>query len=323
MRSIYDKLTILITAHDGHQYLKRLLAHHANTRFKILVADSSPNRITSDLLNENTRYIYTPGMGIGEKLLQAYKQVQTEFVVWNSDDDFLVEKGLVEAIRFLQNNPDYSSIHGKIFFKDKGYHVSYRNRAPIEGDSIHSRLDALADKQYNNNLFSVNKTKDMCKIYEEMMCRYATPCYEFEMAYSIANLIHGKRKVIDNLFLVRENRIGSAGEIHSNTLLSDENNDEFIRLLARYISNNCSLSSKEATLITKTVIKNYKKLACTNQHQLDARYILFCKKITPLVLIKYLKHILGISSLYKIKRKFILDDEEFIILKQICQLIDK
>ena len=324
--STYDKLTIIITNHDGHRYLTRLLNYYSNTKFKIIVADSSDSKFSIEIQNDNIKYLHYPGMGIGEKLLNVYNQVETEFVVWNSVDDFLVEDGLIKAVDFLQNNLDYSSVHGKTLTKNKGYKLFYRERVSIENNSIQSRLDSLADDQYDNNLFSVNRTKDICNIFENMMYKYITPCYEFEMNHVIATLVHGKLKQIDNLFLIREKTPNSAGIIHKNALL-DWNKDQkkgvnFIEDLVRYIVLNFDISTKNTKLSIEKVMLNYIGLNKNSNKKKPVSLTLRFKKYLPIVVVRTYKYFLVKRSLVDLYRKKIISNEDLNRVEYICNLID-
>jgi len=326
--STYDKLTIIITNHDGHRYLTRLLNYYSNTKFKIIVADSSDSKFSIEIQNDNIKYLHYPGMGIGEKLLNVYNQVETEFVVWNSVDDFLVEDGLIKAVDFLQNNLDYSSVHGKTLTKNKGYKLFYRERVSIENNSIQSRLDSLADDQYDNNLFSVNRTKDICNIFENMMYKYITPSYEFEMSHAIATLAHGKLKQIDNLFLIREKTPGSAGIIHKKFLLAkdkdNKNKANFIADSAGYIEKKFNLSNNEAKYLIRKIIANYIHLNLNTIKKIPNSFSLVLKfsKFLPNIIVKNAKFLLTILSIFNLYRNKIITNQDLNKVKYICSLID-
>ena len=115
-----------------------------------LILDSNFLEPKNINLPSNFKYTHCPGMGISKKILNAYKSIETEFVVWNSHDDFLIEKGLQSAVNFLETNLDYASVHGKTFVKYKNYLVYESPRISIDEDDVVSRLRHLYKIGYDN-----------------------------------------------------------------------------------------------------------------------------------------------------------------------------
>ena len=314
-QKLRNNLTVVITFHEGHKYLKRLIDFHLKSHFNFLILDSNFSEPKNINLPSNFKYIHCPGTGIGEKILNAYKSIDTEFVVWNSHDDFLVEKGLKSAINFLESNLDYASVHGKTFVKYKNYLVYESPRTSIDEDDVISRLRHLYRIGYDNNLFAVNRTKNMVKIYTQIMHRFLSPCYEFEFRHVLGNLAFGKIKVINDLYLVREKPPGSAGEIHKNTLL---NLDLSTNELVEFISQN---SNQENYKISSEVNKYLSAYRERKKKQLE-KSSFNVRKLIPSFIKESIKKIFAFTSLSVIKKSGLVTQSEFLSLKRICTIID-
>jgi len=314
-RNLEQLVTVLITFHQGWEYLPRLIELYRDSGLAIIILDSNQEKYNKSSLPENFRYLHMPQMNIGEKLLVGYKNVKTKYVVWSSHDDFVIKDGLLAAISFLEKNEAYSSVHGRTFVKYPNSVVYESFRKSITGRDLLARLVHQYKVGYDNNLFSVNRTSNMKHLYSNLMFNFKTPSYAFEFFHCFGMLVFGRLKVIDSLFLVREKPHGSAGEIHQDVLLDKNFNAE---KLISYLCKNSDLCCNKVS----DEIKNYlskrkrKKISKKNHH-----YVLI--KLMPRFVKKLLKIVLSKFALFKIKRKSNLSSQEYETLRRLIQRIDK
>lgn len=86
----------------------------------LIVADSNPTAEFSHAAKSireynasfTVRHLHTPGDKVFEATSKALALVETPFMVWCGDDDFLVPETLQKCADFLLAHPDYSTVTG-------------------------------------------------------------------------------------------------------------------------------------------------------------------------------------------------------------------
>ena len=105
--------TIIIPTNERHDLLLRAIDYYKNFSCNILIADSSRIKINC-IFPENIFYKHLPGLSFVEKIVEVAKMVTTPYLCMSGDDDYLLESGLAEGARFLENNLDFVSVQGRI-----------------------------------------------------------------------------------------------------------------------------------------------------------------------------------------------------------------
>jgi glycosyltransferase domain-containing protein len=156
------------------------------------------------------QYLECPSLTV----VQAYKRMAgaltTPYAVYTADDDFLILSGLQRALRFLQDNPEYSAAHGRavLFHLDKS--GPYGN---IQGISRY-RLGALEQPKagdrllvylgdYFVNMFALTRRECWQRIAEHLA---STPDGRLggELWPCALMAVRGKVKQLDCAYLVRQ-----------------------------------------------------------------------------------------------------------------------
>ena len=120
-----DVLTILIPLWGRFEETLRILKHMSsiNMPFKILLADGgelNPNQYLQlwDYPNLNLQYhSFGRDNNIHDfmvKMNKACSMIDTPLTIMVDNDDFLSLDGLINGIKFLNDNPDYSSFRGDV-----------------------------------------------------------------------------------------------------------------------------------------------------------------------------------------------------------------
>ncbi len=186
-RRLYGGLVdVLIPTHNRPKFLKRVLDYYLKygNYFNFIVTDSSNRtnkiknkKIISEFKSLNILY----KNNYSEKLVQSIKFGETiklaksKYCVFCGDDDFIVPNAIIQAVKFLEENPDYVAAHGEYigfhFFRKfpKNLRFWWRIRYKpysIEQQSPINRLEFHL-KNYVHVIWSVKRTAVAKKCYKE------------------------------------------------------------------------------------------------------------------------------------------------------------
>lgn len=273
--------TILVPTHNRPKMMKRFLdfMSHEKVRHKILIADSSDD---SDCKSEmkkivesvegdlNISYLPFSGHTFHEKYLSALCSVYTDYVCTVADHNFLHIACLMECESFLDKNPDYSHVNGKIYttsLRDKEINFSIYSQLPSEADDAAERVVGHLEA-YTNNFYTV------CRVSSLSGLRLA---FEADIGRSLkerlANIIplaDGKRKVLDCDFLVRDKSSKKTGEDETGRRSIDGDPkdssyikdisygfEEYIRLVKEALKNDRELEKNEMRAIENALIEQH------------------------------------------------------------------
>ena len=185
MDIILKELTIIIPTKNRLFWIKRILEYYSKNFFlgKLILADSSENHIHLDIIkltknyqNLNIKVLYVPNYNCDMAINAACEIIDTEYSVYLADDDLILIVGLSEAIKYLNNNMQYSGAVGK------SYMISTLNNQPF------GKISNLTDynlRSYDDNdklkrlnsyfndtralCFAVTRTKIFIESYKNIM----------------------------------------------------------------------------------------------------------------------------------------------------------
>ena len=161
-----SKLTILLILKDRVQFTYRWLEYYKYklSNYKLLIADGSKNNsleeyILKNYSNSNIVYrYYGPDISLEKytlKVIRALKEVDTEYVLQSSNDDFYSSINISQNIDFLENNFEYSCSRNEI------YDFSIESFQEVSGNL------ELRNKIYNDKCFNIDDTLSRVKTYAE------------------------------------------------------------------------------------------------------------------------------------------------------------
>ena len=213
-----DDLTIVTICFERRAFLKRYLETSKVNGFTTILVDGSTAPYTTDI-PENVTYHHMPGESARERLNFAIAEVKTEYMVLLADDDYMLPSVLLSGLEFLQNNPDYSSVQGKVLTVNELYEKSdllfksykaFDQPAWLEDAHPTARL-AAHFQQYIFTFYSVQKSVVWKQFFNHIYPKIKDhPSFSlnypaiFELAQSIHCVLHGKNKMLDEVYLVRE-----------------------------------------------------------------------------------------------------------------------
>jgi glycosyltransferase domain-containing protein len=203
--------TIVIpTYNQRHELLKRLLSYYKNYDLPVLIADSSASAYPYEIDKVKICYLHCPSLGYYEKLIYVMDLVNTEFVVFCADDDFLVPKGIQAAVSFLKSNPEYSIARGSqiCFLGDTSgignfvWISSEWESCSLEEDIPSKRLFKQFSSFKTTTFYAVHRTSLMRELLRAVVNN--SDDYLFgEYIFALLAIIRGKYKIIDCFYSAR------------------------------------------------------------------------------------------------------------------------
>ena len=220
-----DRFTLVVMTHNRNAFLRRTLQYYSGFAGKVLVLDSSAQideGIGLDFPTVDYRHLpQFTYMGLQDKLAYGVEQVTTPFMAFAADDDFLFQGALIEAVEFLEANPDYGLCHG--------YGMMYLARAT---EVIYYRRDRKGCEDYSSVLaenrlmdfmghflppfYAVTRTELLRQWYDLMP--QGTRFEWQEIGHSFYLLACAKARILPIPYVLREVNYG--GSDHNTNVLT-------------------------------------------------------------------------------------------------------
>lgn len=221
------KLTIFILSKEKNLVLKKLLGYWKGCGFRIVVLHETSTPM--NMHGQDSSVLYLP---TSESLLERIRKmsalVETDYVLISPDDEVFSIKSIIDGISFLDDNSDFSAISGQTVAVSKyatqnNYFSIYRNYLGFET----SREDSLGRMRESfektNGIMGIGAPyrimrRDLFTNYMEAI-RELSPLncmYLYEVLAEVYQHIHGKVKILDNVFWIRNWIIPAATDVNRN-----------------------------------------------------------------------------------------------------------
>lgn len=226
-----ELFTLVLITHNRPAFLRRALQFYSTLPCRILVLDSSVVALEGvGAISERIDYRHLPQFGywgIQKKLEYGVENVHTPYMVFASDDDFLLHDALTESVDFLQANPDYGLCHGYclMYLTHSNYVQYYRRDKKVQEDYCAERgQDRVLDYmgQYIPPFYAVHRTAILRDWYEAMPQETIFQWQEIGHVYYM--LARAKARILPMPYVVREVNYGRSDhntEIMSTLSLKD------------------------------------------------------------------------------------------------------
>lgn len=239
-------VTILIPTHNRPSYLVRCIYFLSRSAVvaNVIVADSSEDAVferNSVLIDQSCidkiRHLDCRGMVWSEKLKYFVSAVDTPFVVLCGDDDFVIPSAVDKCACFLNSNPDYSHAHGRILTFRERNSVDNPVESVREYPQIANEVDVFHRlvahfSNYTNNFYSVHRTDLLlCNIGTANSLDIGRGLRERLLA--VLDVSQGKRKMIPDLFMVRQKGITGVDEYGKRTLSDNPQDADYFESLSK------------------------------------------------------------------------------------------
>ena len=210
-----ELFTLVLISHNRPAFLRRALQFYSTLPCKILVLDSSTVALEGAAAVADTiDYRHLPQFGywgIQTKLVYGVEQVTTPYMVFASDDDFLLHGALTESVSFLEANPDYGLCHGYclMYLTHSNYVQYYRRDKKVHEDYNAERgQDRVLDymSQYIPPFYAVHRTSLLRDWYQAMPEKTIFEWQEIGHVYYM--LARAKARILPAPYVVREVNYG-------------------------------------------------------------------------------------------------------------------
>lgn len=221
-------LSIVLTTFNRPQHLRRLLDYFSgfHVKYPIYIGDASEsthlerNERTVGSVSKvlNVRHlVYDNSTDTYEVGFRCLEQVNTRYVVWVHDDDFVVPRALDAVVKFMDRNPSYEAAQGKqIAFRTSsgGAYSTSLEMAPLNMvdfsvEGVDAR-DRIRKRITQNTMFAAPKT-----VYSVMRAPTALRLYTEVLALGLDHsnteavmnqmvLLSGNIKLINRLYIGRQ-----------------------------------------------------------------------------------------------------------------------
>ncbi|MCF5586393.1 TIGR00180 family glycosyltransferase, partial [Pseudomonas syringae] len=119
--ALNQRLTLLLTAKDQPDFLRRALKYYSDFPCNVVVVDASAQPDAEIADASGLHYVHSAegsNASLSARIAEGLKQVTTPFVVQAPVDSFLLPDALTAALSFLEANPAYGAC--------QGYSLSYQ-----------------------------------------------------------------------------------------------------------------------------------------------------------------------------------------------------
>lgn len=214
-------VTLVIPTHNRHSRLARALSYYGGWNTRILVLDST-NVPYQQALGTNVTYLHVPQVAYAAKFNQAMSLVETPYVLFSADDDFVSVKGVLRALAYMRKNPRCASAQGwhagyvvknrQLFWN--AMHVFAKNYRVI-GDGASERLEQQSSL-YMSNFYALQLTS----VAKDCFCRVVPSLPQdvlgrrpdlVEMAQAFCSVVWGDHVILPMLWIGREGMAESLG----------------------------------------------------------------------------------------------------------------
>lgn len=221
-------ISLIVLSINKQKYLRNQLKQYHDKPVHLILADGSDSDWGSGFSGESGRMAWSYFQISGPntfwlRMNEALRRVETPFVAFLDDEDYMTWSGLTRAARFLQENPEYSSAGGTYSFalsvgRRTGL-VSAPNGSEYQliDASRHLRLDQLfSDRRTAHIYYQLHRTQNLLAFAKEFVDLPSyIPLVHAVRAVGVFCALAGKWKSFSQLFLVRR-QLDSADKTYTN-----------------------------------------------------------------------------------------------------------
>lgn len=279
MQKILNKLTIILPIFSRHEFSHRFLDYLVKIDYQspIILADGIDDMVSQSIIEKYkflniSSIVYRQNedfIDYYQMILNALKNVKTEYVMLLDNDDFFIESSLKEIILYLDKNPDYVSMGTEIIqFQIDNYsnatygkNISFNKRYDYRRSEepfadLNKNVESIF-KTFQPNFYNVFRTEVYLKIWEEIVLEnFSDPTImEFYIMLRILSL--GKQKTLLNYtHYIRQSGSGNSENYDFFESLLKYNLPNDIRKLINAVNQS---SSKDLSLEIQQGYANYIK----------------------------------------------------------------
>ena len=292
MSSKSDDVIMILPTKNRQIYLNRVNDFYNSTELKLVILDSTTKKYEG-IISKEIDYLHLPNHDVIEKFkLSLNKYSNYPYVVIGADDDFIFPRAIMECVKFLKNNNDFTTAQGYFMsFRKKGKFVirpQYQETISIN----YSQQDTIKrfenyNKSPGTTYYAVHRSEIFKKSLNEMQKINLEECglNMWELLLGYISIISGKHKILSTLYALRESwPEKSTGQLQPK-LWDLRFNEKLIHnyhcildIMVKEILRNVDKNYHDAKIIVEKTFEDYfatsmvrKKMGLDKIHPLNAR----------------------------------------------------
>ena len=225
-----SNLTIILLLKERQEYNYRFINHFLenNINYKLIISDGSKKKVEPNILKlikkeQNITYIKYPEDRSYElfykKILNSLKLVKTKYVLFASNDDFLIYKNISKCLNFLRKNNDYIGAGGTMIsfnlIKNKNKHFKLKNvktiynKINLDKKSKIARLNTFINNFSDLPRNSIIRKNVLIQAYKISSNFFQNDIELKDHFTALFNIIHGKIKIFNSPLIFHQHHFNS------------------------------------------------------------------------------------------------------------------
>jgi len=326
-----SKLTIIIFSYNRQKCLLRAIDYWSNYKIKIIILDGSEKKLDFiNLINQNIKYIHDP-RNLHDRLLSSINYIETEFVMFSTDDEFFLPSAISSCINFLIKNNDYSSCGGRAikFYTNKNHvfgHKCYPGLAnlSLSDDNSIDRIKKHFSNYVPAHFYSVIRSNIFKSISKYVFEKNYKVHALVELQIEFMVVVSGKSKIIPELIWIRnddELKVSVkypklAFPISIDEWWYDEDKREDKKNFLKRTEIICNVLNPDKKFkFNKKIISNLFEIYINKKKNRKAKnrsYLKRLVKLFPNQIIKFIKILIFWEKIKLLKAKSLLDEANFL-----------
>jgi glycosyltransferase domain-containing protein len=245
------ELTVVVLSHNRPRMLQGIVDYWSNWPVSILILDGSDEPVSEQSLGTRTASISVfAAADINERLLHAASNISTPFACLQADDDFNLARGTARAIKWLQQNPDYTCVSSDVQLFDAELNSwSAPPGRTVVADTPHDRIvEHFTDYRFSY-FYGIQRAPALCAAMQAVRAATLEPDYVAhphgaagELGLEICGAALGKLGLSPEILLLK--RVGNESAYvesqSSNQWLEDRGAHAAVRAWRRALSKELS-----------------------------------------------------------------------------------
>ena len=290
-----DRLTLLLVLKNRHNFTGRWL-DYANIflkDYKILIADGSPIDDKYNFNKDNfpnlkveiPKFPYDENIGTFiKKIRDSLNIIDTEYVLYCENDDFMIANEISNVLDFLDKNNDFISGKGEIFnFSVSSVNELYGKIIEVKqfneyvnlgNENLIERLKLFSKNRHSlyHNIIRTEVLKDILRnVIEKEFFDLVTFQYFWNFYIPIA----GKIFCSNNLYMLHQNHRNMISKntnlmgLNESFIYNEQISDRFYETLSLKISAKCNLNLTDSQLILIKLFLNNQLLDLIKDNKIN------------------------------------------------------
>jgi len=224
---IKGDITICVLAKEKNQILEQLINYWLDKSAKIIVLHETNNPLTIKSKNSSVTYIPTKETFFRRLTLLA-SMVDTKYILMSTDDELFTTSFINKGVKFLETNEDYSAIGGQTaaLWKHSGRNnfgliyknnLNYQTNKDLPLERAFESIDKSSGTQHIGAPYRIMRKQVFKNWVDALNKLQPFECaYLYEVLAEIYQTIHGKVKIDNSLFWIRNWMVISPNEFDRN-----------------------------------------------------------------------------------------------------------